>query len=82
MVVGYLDASSGSMVVGAIAAAGAGVAVAAKVGWKRVTGAFGGKGKDASSAESAETDEVEADDAEITGVTTSDVTAGTTDPDA
>jgi hypothetical protein len=42
-IVGYLDASSGSMLVGAIAAAGAGVAVAAKVGWRRVTGVFGGK---------------------------------------
>lgn len=42
-IVGYLDAGSGSMVVGAIAAAGAGVAVAAKVGWRRVAGAFSSK---------------------------------------
>lgn len=39
-VFGYLDASSGSMIVGAVAAGAAGVAVAAKVGWRRMTGAF------------------------------------------
>jgi hypothetical protein len=50
-VVGYLDAGSGSMLVGAVAAAGAGVAVAAKVGWRRVAGAFGGKGKSGTEAE-------------------------------
>lgn len=37
---GYLDAGSGSMIVGAVAAGAAGVAVAAKVGWRRMTGAF------------------------------------------
>ena len=42
-IVAYLDAGSGSMVVGAIAAAGAGVAVAAKVGWRRMTGKLSGK---------------------------------------
>jgi len=45
-VFGYLDASSGSMLVGAVAAGAAGVAVAAKVGWRRVTGVFGKKGDD------------------------------------
>lgn len=43
-VVGYLDAGSGSMIVGAVAAGAAGVAVAAKVGWRRMTGVFGKKG--------------------------------------
>ena len=43
---GYLDASSGSMLVGAVAAGAAGVAVAAKVGWRRVTGVFSRKGDD------------------------------------
>ena len=37
---GYLDAGSGSMLVGAVAAGAAGVAVAAKVGWRRMTGVF------------------------------------------
>lgn len=32
----YLDAGTGSMIVGAVAAAGASVAVAAKAGWHRV----------------------------------------------
>jgi hypothetical protein len=63
-VFGYLDAGSGSMLVGAVAAAGAGVAVAAKVGWKRVTGVFGKKGaepdEDAVDGDTAQvTDEVE-----------------------
>ncbi len=39
-VFGYLDAGSGSMLVGAVAAGAAGVAVAAKVGWRRATGVF------------------------------------------
>ena len=42
-IVAYLDAGSTSMFVGAVAAAGAGVAVAAKVGWRRVAGAFSPK---------------------------------------
>ncbi len=50
----YLDASSGSMLVGAVAAAGAGVAVAAKVGWRRVTGKLTGKKADAESGTDAE----------------------------
>ncbi|MBM3675010.1 MAG: hypothetical protein FJW88_08640 [Actinobacteria bacterium] len=54
-VVAYLDAGSGSMVVGAIAAAGAGVAVAAKVGWRRVTGALSPKRQAASLPAEAET---------------------------
>ena len=48
---GYLDASSGSMLVGAVAAGAAGVAVAAKVGWRRVTGVFGKKGDDVESVD-------------------------------
>jgi hypothetical protein len=54
-VFGYLDASSGSMLVGAVAAGAAGVAVAAKVGWRRVTGVFSRKGDDLESAETADT---------------------------
>lgn len=48
---GYLDASSGSMLVGAVAAGAAGVAVAAKVGWRRMTGVFSRKGDDLESSE-------------------------------
>lgn len=48
-VVGYLDAGSGSMIVGAVAAGAAGVAVAAKVGWKRMTGVLSRKGDDVES---------------------------------
>ena len=48
-IVAYLDANSGNMLIGAVAAAGAGVAVAAKVGWGRVAGRFSKK----STAESA-----------------------------
>lgn len=44
-VFGYLDAGSGSMLVGAVAAGAAGVAVAAKVGWRRMAGVFGKKGE-------------------------------------
>lgn len=44
-VFGYLDAGSGSMIVGAVAAGAAGVAVAAKVGWRRMTGVLGKKGE-------------------------------------
>lgn len=67
-VVAYLDAGSGSMVVGAIAAAGAGVAVAAKVGWRRVTGVLSPR-KQASSADP----EVAADaEAEASAPTVSD----------
>ncbi len=39
-VFGYLDAGSGSMIVGAVAAGAAGVVVAGKVGWRRITGVF------------------------------------------
>lgn len=65
---GYLDAGSGSMVVGAVAAAGAGVAVAAKVGWRRVTGAFsrkGGRGDEPTSTASSVTENV--DEAPVDG---------------
>jgi hypothetical protein len=85
MVVGYLDASSGSMVVGAIAAGGAAVAVAAKVGWRRVTGVFG-KDKDVEASD-ADVD-VDADaDADIAAPVTEaavdpDVSAATSDTDA
>jgi hypothetical protein len=60
-VFGYLDASSGSMLVGAVAAGAAGVAVAAKVGWRRVTGVFSRKGDDLESTptEDAPVDAVE-----------------------
>jgi len=52
-VFGYLDASSGSMLVGAVAAGAAGVAVAAKVGWHRVTGVFSRKGDDVESIDAS-----------------------------
>jgi hypothetical protein len=52
-VFGYLDASSGSMLVGAVAAGAAGVAVAAKVGWRRVTGVFSRKGDGLEAADTA-----------------------------
>ena len=54
-VFGYLDASSGSMLVGAVAAGAAGVAVAAKVGWRRMTGVFSRKGDDLESTAAEET---------------------------
>jgi hypothetical protein len=54
-VFGYLDASSGSMLVGAVAAGAAGVAVAAKVGWRRVAGVFSRKGDDLESADAEDT---------------------------
>ena len=44
-VFGYLDAGSGSMIFGAVAAGAAGVAVAAKVGWRRMSGVLGKKGE-------------------------------------
>jgi hypothetical protein len=53
-VFGYLDASSGSMLVGAVAAGAAGVAVAAKVGWRRVTGVFSRKGDDVESVDAGD----------------------------
>jgi hypothetical protein len=54
-VFGYLDASSGSMLVGAVAAGAAGVAVAAKVGWRRVAGVFSRKGDDVEAGDTADT---------------------------
>ena len=54
-VFGYLDAGSGSMLVGAVAAGGAAVAVAAKVGWRRMTGVFH-KGDDLETPEVSEAD--------------------------
>jgi hypothetical protein len=39
-VLAYLDANSASMIASAAAAGAAGVAVAAKVGWSRMTGRF------------------------------------------
>ena len=53
-VFGYLDAGSGSMLVGAVAAGAAGVAVAAKVGWRRMTGGFGKKSEAVEPAPSAD----------------------------
>jgi hypothetical protein len=55
IVFGYLDASSGSMLVGAVAAGAAGVAVAAKVGWRRVTGVFSRKGDDIDAGDGTDT---------------------------
>jgi hypothetical protein len=68
-VFGYLDASSGSMLVGAVAAGAAGVAVAAKVGWRRVTGVFGKKDQD-----------LESSDAESSGVVTPEPADPSADP--
>ncbi len=53
-VFGYLDAGSGSMIVGAVAAGAAGVAVAAKVGWRRMTGVFGKKDEGVEPSHTAE----------------------------
>ena len=57
-VFGYLDAGSGSMIVGAVAAGAAGVAVAAKVGWRRMTGGFAKKGATVESAPTADSVDV------------------------
>ena len=57
-VFGYLDAGSGSMIVGAVAAGAAGVAVAASVGWRRVTGVFAKKGATVESAPTADSADV------------------------
>jgi hypothetical protein len=38
--IGYLDAGTGSMIASAVVAGTAGAAVAAKMGWRRVSGAF------------------------------------------
>jgi hypothetical protein len=43
----YLDANSGSIIASAAAAGFAGAAVAAKLGWARVTGKLGRKGQPA-----------------------------------
>jgi hypothetical protein len=43
-VVAYLDANTGSMLIGAVAAGMAGVGVAFRVGWKRFKGFFSRKG--------------------------------------
>jgi hypothetical protein len=56
-VFGYLDASSGSMLVGAVAAGAAGVAVAAKVGWRRVAGVFSRQGDDVESVDASDVTE-------------------------
>jgi hypothetical protein len=42
-VLAYLDPGAGSMIAGAVAAGAAGAAVAARVGWRRVTGKFSKK---------------------------------------
>ena len=68
-VFGYLDAGSGSMLVGAVAAGAAGVAVAAKVGWRRVAGVFSHKG-----------DELEPTDAEANVVDTPETADPAADP--
>lgn len=58
----YLDAGSGSMIAGAVAAGAAGMAVAAKMGWRRVTGKFskGGEDETVASVDSSEDAEAEA----------------------
>jgi hypothetical protein len=48
-VVGYLDAGSGSIIASAAAAGFAGAAVAARMGWQRMTGRF--KKQDAAAEE-------------------------------
>jgi hypothetical protein len=53
--VAYLDANSGSMVIGAIAAGFAGIAVVFKVGWRRFTSLFSSKARaEARAARAAE----------------------------
>ena len=57
--VAYLDANSGSLIVSAIAAGGAGVAVAAKMGMQRLKKPFGRR-----TTEEAPTEEAPASDTE------------------
>lgn len=47
MTLAYLDANSGSLIASAAAAGFAGAAVAAKLGWQRVSGKFSRKGEPA-----------------------------------
>jgi hypothetical protein len=54
--VAYLDASSGSMIAGAIAAGFAGIAVVFKVGWRRMVGVVSPKARaEAKAAAAAQT---------------------------
>ena len=57
----YLDAGSGSIIASAVAGGVAGAAVAAKMGWHRVTGRFK-RGQEQEQAEEQEAPEVVAED--------------------
>ena len=46
MALGYLDANSGSLIASAAAAGFAGAAVAARMGWQRVSGRLRPKGRE------------------------------------
>ncbi len=61
-ILAYLDAGTGSMIAGAVAAAGASVAVAARANWHRLTR----RGKGSTAPESS--DALPSDDAEPTEV--------------
>jgi hypothetical protein len=71
---GYLDAGSGSMIATAAAAGFAGAAVAAKMGWQRVTGKFKRGGAEEQETPAAEAAPVEPPEAEP--ATAEDPTAG------
>ena len=60
MPVGYLDPGSGSIIAQAVIAGAAGVAVAGKLGWRRVKKSFGFGSSDAETASGASyTDAIE-----------------------
>jgi len=59
----YLDAGTGSMIASAAVAGAAGVAVAAKMGWRRVTGAFRKGSQPDATDQLSETEQAERSDA-------------------
>jgi hypothetical protein len=65
-VLAYLDANSGSLIASAIAAGGAGVAVAAKMKWQQLRKPFSKKGAGEESAEAEGVDEATEADAPAT----------------
>jgi hypothetical protein len=58
----YLDAGTGSMIASAVVAGAAGVAVAARVGWQRVTGSFKKGVKPAQAEQPSQSERVEPSD--------------------
>jgi hypothetical protein len=59
----YLDAGTGSMIASAAVAGAAGVAVAAKMGWRRLTGTFRRGTEPGAVEQHGETGQVERSDA-------------------